>query len=123
MKISDLERIDKLMELYESYKRWEWRFGETPQFTNGLEKKFDWALMDLEFSVHKGKIIDGRCYSDCLVPAFIDELNDILKSGQLTYDESGIQKLGDRLVTKFESNEVIIDKFIPELVGWLKSAI
>jgi len=75
LKVSDLEKIDKLVEIYEGYKRWDWRFGETPHFTNQIEKKFDWALMDIQFTVEKGVIKHGVCYSDCLVPAFIDELN------------------------------------------------
>ena len=46
-----MQKIDKLMEIYEGYKKWEWRFGETPSFTNGIEKKFDWALVDVQFNV------------------------------------------------------------------------
>jgi lipoate-protein ligase A len=111
------------MEIYEGYKKWEWRFGETPQFTNGIEKKFDWALMDIEFSVEKGKIKDGRCYSDCLVPTFIDELNEIIKSGEITYDAKGVEDLGRRLTDKFQDNEAITGKYVPELVNWMKSAL
>ncbi len=81
LRVSDLEKIDKLMEIYEGYKKWEWRFGETPQFTNSIEKKFDWALIDLEFNVEKGRITKGKVYSDCLVPNFIDEINVLLESG------------------------------------------
>ena len=54
--VSDLNRIPKLRELYENYSKWEWRFGETPKFTNGIEKKFDWAMVDIEFNVEKGRI-------------------------------------------------------------------
>lgn len=74
------------MEIYEGYKRWDWRFGETPTFTNSFERKFDWALVDLELNVEKGRITRGRACSDCLVPTFIDELNEILASGEITYD-------------------------------------
>jgi hypothetical protein len=44
-------------------------------------------MIDIEFSVEKGVIKSGVCYSDCLLPAFIDELNEVLKFGSLTYDE------------------------------------
>ena len=50
--------------------------------------------MDVEFNVEKGKITAGKVYSDCLIPQFIDELNDILTSGTITYDQSGIVNLG-----------------------------
>lgn len=81
LRVSELTQHEKLNEIYESYKKWEWRFGETPSFTNGIEKKFDWALIDMEMNVEKGKITRGRVYSDCLVPVFIDSLNEILESG------------------------------------------
>ena len=116
LKVSDLERISKLKDIYEGYKRWDWRFGETPQFTNQIEKKFDWAMMDIEFNVEKGVIKSGVCFSDCLIPAFIDELNEVLKSGTITYDESGAKQIGQTLADKFQDNEAVIAKFIPELV-------
>jgi lipoate---protein ligase len=123
LRVSDLEKIDQLREIYEGYKRWEWRFGETPSFTNSFEKKFDWALLDIELTVEKGLIKSGRCYTDCLVPTFIDELNEVLQSGQVSYDEAGMQGLGDKLSSRFQDNEAIISKYIPELVTWMKSAI
>lgn len=69
------------MEIYEHYSQWEWRFGETPKFKNSFEKKFPWALVDIQFDVEKGKIKSGRVFSDCLVPVFIDMLNDELATG------------------------------------------
>ena len=120
LRVSELQKIDKLMEIYEGYKKWEWRFGETPQFTNSIEKKFDWALLNLEFNVEKGLITSGKVYSDCLVPSFIDELNELLVSGRITYDVSGVDSLGNQLREKFADNEVIIGKFIPDLVHWIK---
>ena len=60
------------MEIYENYSKWDWRFGETPEFNYSLEKKFAWALVDVQFNVEKGVITSGRVFSDCLVPAFID---------------------------------------------------
>lgn len=119
----ELERIDKLMEIYDGYKRWDWRFGETPSFTNGIERKFDWALVDLALNVEKGLIIGGRCYSDCLVPQFIDELNELLASGQITYDEAGVEEMGRRLGERFQDNEVVRGKFVPELTEWMRGAI
>lgn len=59
LKVEDLEKIPKLMEIYESSSEWEWRFGQTPEFKNSLEKKFPWALIDVQFDVNKGKIEKG----------------------------------------------------------------
>lgn len=76
--------------------------------------------MNLEFNVEKGLITSGKVYSDCLVPSFIDELNELLASGRITYDVSGVDSLGNKLREKFADNEVVTGKFIPELVHWMK---
>ena len=55
----DLENVEELMKIYEDSKKWEWRFGQTPEFKNSIEKKFDWALIDMSFNVEKGKIKEG----------------------------------------------------------------
>lgn len=46
LSISELEKIPKLASIYKESEDWNWRFGETPAFSNSLEKKFDWALVD-----------------------------------------------------------------------------
>ena len=76
--------------------------------------------MDLEFNVEKGVITKGKVYSDCLVPSFIDELNEILATGKNTYDIAGVESIGKQLREKFADNEAITGKFIPELVQWIK---
>jgi lipoate---protein ligase len=91
--VSELEQIPKLMEIYEGYKKWEWRFGETPDFKNSLEHKFAWALIDVQFDVEKGKIVKGQVFSDCLYPPFIEKLNEELATGEIAYDTAGIKAL------------------------------
>ena len=123
LSINELVKIDELNEIYEGYKKWEWRFGETPSFTNAIEKKFDWALVDLELNVEKGVITRGRAWSDCLVPTFIDSLNEILESGTITYDLQGVAEIGEQLRQRHPENEMITGKFVPELVEWMTHAI
>ena len=48
-----------MMETYNESATWDWRFGETPDFRNSIEKKFDWALVDFQFDVEKGIITRG----------------------------------------------------------------
>mmetsp|Transcript_4372 Transcript_4372/g.7389 ORF Transcript_4372/g.7389 Transcript_4372/m.7389 type:complete len:84 (+) Transcript_4372:827-1078(+) len=83
------------MKIYEGLADWNFRFGHTPDFENSLEKKFDWALVDLQFNVEKGLIVKGQCFSDCLVPPFIDALNEILATGKVRYDVEGIKSMCD----------------------------
>jgi hypothetical protein len=47
------------MEIYNRANDWNWRFGITPNFSNSLERKFDWALVDFQFNVEKGVIVEG----------------------------------------------------------------
>lgn len=74
-------------------------------------------------NAEKGVITNGRCYTDCLVPNFIDELNDILQQKKLTYDEKGIHDLGNELSERFKENELVREQYIPELVSWMRTAI
>jgi len=80
-------------------------------------------LVDLELNVEKGVITRGRAWSDCLVPTFIDSLNEILESGTITYDVQGVAKIGEQLRERFPENEMITSKFVPELVEWMTHAI
>jgi len=45
--VADLEQTPKFMEIYKKYENKSWRFGEKPTFKKSLEKKFDWALVDI----------------------------------------------------------------------------
>lgn len=105
------------MEIYEKSAEWDWRFGQTPNFTNSLEEKFAWALVDVQFTVEKGKIKSGQVFSDCLVPAFIDALNEELVKGDISYDVAGVADLCARTKAKFEgepSMEAVLTTYIPE---------
>jgi len=125
LKVKDLEQIPKLMEAYKASSTWEWRFGETPSFKNSMEKKFDWALVDFQFDVEKGVITRGQCFSDCLVPLYIDAINDILASGMITYDVPGIKNMCEQLREQFaddnanEMNQTLKGKYTSELEEWL----
>ena len=57
LKEDDLRQNAKIMEIYDQSANWDWRFGQTPDFSNSLEHKFDWALVDVQFNVEKGKIV------------------------------------------------------------------
>lgn len=114
------------MSIYDQSAEWDWRFGQTPVFSNSLEHKFDWALMDVQCNVEKGKVVSGQVFSDCLVPVFIDALNEELNAGDITYDVSGVQTLCARVKARFEGDDsalVVVETYIPELEKWLSSNI
>ena len=45
--------IDKLFKEYSGH---EWLYQNTPNFTNNIETRFDWGIMDVYFHVEKGII-------------------------------------------------------------------
>ena len=104
--IEELEKIPKIMSIYNQSEDWQWRFGDTPDFSNSLEKKFDWALVDVQFNVEKGIIVKGQCFSDCLVPPYIDAINEFLASGTIPYSVNGIKQLCDQLRERFADDSV-----------------
>jgi lipoate-protein ligase A len=62
LSIKEVKRVNKIMEIYEELSQWEWIFGKTPKFTNNIEKKFSWALMDVHFDVRNGIVEDGKTF-------------------------------------------------------------
>lgn len=120
-----LRAIPELMEIYDGYSKWDWRFGSDPDFRHSLEHKFDWALVDVQIDVEGGKIVAGRVFSDCLVPAFIDALNAQLEAGTHTYDVAGVEKLLAAVAGEFndDSFAAVRDIYIPELMAWLCRSI
>lgn len=128
LSVAELEQIPKLMEIYKRSEDWHWRFGETPQFSNSLEKKLDWALLDFQFNVEKGMIVEGRCFSDCLVPPYIEAINEILATKEISYDVKGIKNMCNKLRDMFSddtANEMnaMLRKYTDELEAWLSSEI
>jgi len=53
-------------------------------------------------------------FSDCLVPTFIDALNDFLSEGRTTYDQNGVKKMCQTVGEQFKNDKVILD-YLAEL--------
>jgi lipoate-protein ligase A len=64
---------------------WQWRFGETPEFTHHVETRFDWGQMELNFDAQDGVIRTCKIYSDCLHPQLITELEAAFQNAN--YDQ------------------------------------
>ena len=76
--------------------------------------------------MEKGKIVKGQVFSDCLVPVFIDALNEELAKGETTYDVAGMESLCSKVSSKFESQDAmaqVSEKYIPDLQKWLIASI
>ena len=68
---------------------------------------------------------NSRPMPDCLVPPYIDAINEILKTGQVTYDVRGMKEMCNRLRERFsddtanEMNQMLNGKYTSELEEWL----
>ena len=51
-----LEKIPKIDDLYNELKSHSWLYQTTPKFTNNVETRFDWGVLDMYFHVDKCKI-------------------------------------------------------------------
>lgn len=54
---TELENNAKINEIYSTSTSWEWLHGTTPQFTNSIETRFQWGIIDFNFDVEKSKKI------------------------------------------------------------------
>jgi len=67
LNIQDMENNPTIKKIYTELTSWEWLFQKTPQFTNNLETRFDWGIIDIFFKVVDSSsllviILTFRCY-------------------------------------------------------------
>ena len=81
-------------------------------------------MVEILFDVNKGVIVAGACYSDCLVPQFIDEINNIINTKTITYDQNGMRDLCTKLRFTFkdDENDALL-QYANELEEWLVKEI
>lgn len=116
-----LEYNPKAKEVYEKLTDKDWVFGQSPSFSNNLEEKFPWGLIDLHLEVARGgKIEKAKVFSDCLVPDFIDKLEEELNKKSYAYSKESFDKLGKCLKSQFEDKDNV-QAMIDDLVAWLKT--
>lgn len=117
--MAEVEATPKLKEIHDLYSSHDWRFGKTPEFSNSMEQKFVWGLVDFHFDVVKGnKINTGKVYSDCLRVDFIDELNEQLQQGY-EYHPNSMAEMLRAVEGKFEGDDNI-KQWCADLQAWLK---
>ena len=64
----DMKQIPEIKKIYEELTSWEWLYQKSPDFTNEMETRFDWGIVDFQVQVKGGIslishfITDIRCY-------------------------------------------------------------
>eukprot|EP00761_Pharyngomonas_kirbyi_P006991 gb/GECH01007000.1/.p1 GENE.gb/GECH01007000.1/~~gb/GECH01007000.1/.p1 ORF type:complete len:380 (+),score=109.46 gb/GECH01007000.1/:1-1140(+) len=114
-----LESIPYLKEHYEQLKNWDWRFGQTPQFSHNFETRFDWGIMDIHVESQKGIITQVKVFSDTLFPQIVDQLEHNLLQKRYSTDgiHEAMKQVKDNL--KKEDAPEQIQQYMDELENWL----
>lgn len=138
---TEIERVflpnsDEKWDVDEDYKvmtSWEWLYGNCPSFSNSIENKFNWGLVDLSISVEKGTVIDVFVYSDVLIEGFIEGLREGFKTLELgvlnyKYDAEGMRRMLSDVYEIYKSSESMIknddfDRFYLEMIDVLPGFI
>jgi lipoate-protein ligase A len=52
--MQEIENNAQIKKIYNELTSWEWLYQKTPQFTNNLETRFDWGIIDIFVNVVDG---------------------------------------------------------------------
>ena len=66
-KRQDLEGQPRLMDKVRKYGSWDWVYGESPESNMGLEKKYDWGIINFDFLLGAGKILRASIDTDSII--------------------------------------------------------
>jgi lipoate-protein ligase A len=50
----DMKDIPKIKEIYDQTTSWEWLYQKSPDFTDEMETRFDWGIIDITVQVQGG---------------------------------------------------------------------
>lgn len=80
--------IPELEGLYRKNAAWDWRYGDTPDFTIVFEQNFTWGNVELQLKLEKGCIVDATVHSDAMDIGLIEAIAQKLK--YLSYQKSAL---------------------------------
>jgi lipoate-protein ligase A len=111
---NELHKIPEIEQVYKETSTWQWRFGNTPAFSYSLERKFDWGMVEVCLAVENAKIVNGKVFSDCLFPDFIDTLNKILERPEAEHTMKGWEKIEGKMKGEIGKNEMY-ERFLRDI--------
>jgi lipoate---protein ligase len=114
---SSLYKIDYIREKREEFSSWEWRIGETPKFSQKLEKSFDWGDASFELFSHRGKIVDVVISLTSIDGELSSSLTDTLMGCK--YSSKSIDESLERAKDSFPKRQDMLD----EIKNWLQKEI
>ncbi len=131
---TDLVQKETLKKEFSDLNDWKWIYGTTPEFTNSLEHKFNWGLVDLSLKTENGLITqEVQLFSDCLDTLFIEiirkSLLEVMKNNlafNYEYSKKGVEKLLIDVKTDILKNNCISGeqiKYLDEIINILPNSV
>ncbi|KJF84820.1 lipoate--protein ligase [Photobacterium phosphoreum] len=112
-----LPELASFNETFAKFSRWDWNFGNTPQFTHSLDERFSWGGIELHLDVNKGNITEVKLFTDSLDPAPLELLEQRLIN--LPYNSTAISTAINNLTIEYPYyNDVLMD-----INHWLQNTI
>ncbi len=91
-----MEELSEIQKLYEDrYNRWEWNYGESPDFDWKNYKRFTSGSIELRLKIKAGLIEEAKIYGDFFGTKDVSELEELLKG--LKYDREEAEVLFDKV--------------------------
>lgn len=72
----EMEAIDELRD--KKYRRWEWNYGQSPQYTQRRKAQFPWGSMEVLLLIRQGKILQSKFYGDFFTIADLSVMEAVL---------------------------------------------
>lgn len=99
------EENSKVNQLADSkYRRWEWNYGQSPQFNLQRNRRYPWGQIDIRLEVIKGRIASCKIFGDFFTGHDMEMLEQALQGTAYAREEV------DMLLNSLE-----LRKFIPEM--------
>lgn len=111
-----LQTIPSLNTYYEKLKDWQWRFGETPKFTQILSHRFDWGGVEVHLNSHKGVVTQTKIFSDSLNIEFLEQLSKAFEG--ISYSGKDLKEKAFSIITSLNH-----ETELREFIDWLSESI
>ena len=87
-----------------------------------MENKFEWALFQMCYEVKAGVVQDGKVYSDCLFPEFIQMWNHAFQKENFLNQYDGWMSFSQKIIDQCqETQNQQFFNFAIEVKLWIRN--
>ncbi len=106
---------EKVIEFFNKYGDWDWRYGNTPKFNYALDQRFDWGGVELNLELTDAVVKGVKVYSDSLNVDFIEALES--KIFGIPFEKQNFVSALSELGSQSEEFNLMTE----DMIGWLNS--